>query len=193
MPKVEASVSMIDAASTASGAVGSLATATQPFRKLLSLMLSVAAACTAIVATGAPTDTRAKSAPPVTGAKTDDAEPLLDVAFENASANPFTALSDADLTRAVGRIDSFRPEERRALFTEVRRRMADRRGRIQVQQGFGRLVRRPDGTVVHLEVRKYRGEGRGERKFGSVMSGGERRPTDSDQPAPIVRVEDDAP
>lgn len=109
---------------------------------------------------------------------------------EPGRPNPFARYSDAALTEAAGNIQTFDPVQRRALFTELRRRMTEkgRRPRIKIEGQYGRVVRSSDGSVHMETVRIYqRGQGR---EFGSVNAARE-VPVPEQPPAnPVIRVED---
>lgn len=72
-----------------------------------------------------------------------------------ADSNPYAEYSDEQLTRVASEWESLGSEERRDFFLEMRRRM-DEHGRgqaipVEVRRRFGRTVRGPDGSVVHIE------------------------------------------
>ncbi len=72
-----------------------------------------------------------------------------------ADSNPYAEYSDEQLTRVASDWESLGSEERRDFFLEMRRRMAEHgRGQaipVEVRRRFGRTVRGPDGSVVHIE------------------------------------------
>ena len=72
-----------------------------------------------------------------------------------ADPNPYAEYSDDQLTRVAADWESLSSEERRDFFLEMRRRMAEHgRGQampVEVRRRFGRTVRGPDGSVVHIE------------------------------------------
>lgn len=72
-----------------------------------------------------------------------------------ADSNPYAEHSDDQLTRVAADWESLSSEERRDFFLEMRRRMAEHgRGQampVEVRRRFGRTVRGPDGSVVHIE------------------------------------------
>ena len=72
-----------------------------------------------------------------------------------ADANPYAEYSDDQLTGVAADWESLSSEERRDFFLEMRRRMAEHgRGQaipVEVRRRFGRTVRGPDGSVVHIE------------------------------------------
>ena len=79
----------------------------------------------------------------------------------DAGQNPFQAYSDQSLAEVAGRWETLARDERRAFFTEMRRRMLVNGIQppisIQAQRRFGRTIRRADGTVVRFEtVIQYR-------------------------------------
>lgn len=118
-----------------------------------------------------------------------------EVAF---AANPYAEHTDQELTSIAGSWETLSEDERRALLTEMRGRMAAKKGggddrviAIRTQRRYGRLVRQPDGSVVRVEtteqvVRYQRvpGDEAGDRAFGV---GFERRsgdaPTEPTAPA----------
>ena len=72
-----------------------------------------------------------------------------------ADSNPYAEYSDEQLTRVAADWEALGSEERRDFFLEMRRRMAEHgRGQaipVEVRRRFGRTVRGPDGSVVHIE------------------------------------------
>lgn len=72
-----------------------------------------------------------------------------------ADSNPYAEYSDDQLTRVAADWESLGSEARRDFFLEMRRRMAEHgRGQampVEVRRRFGRTVRGPDGSVVHIE------------------------------------------
>jgi len=72
-----------------------------------------------------------------------------------ANSNPYAEYSDEQLTRVAADWEALGSEERRDFFLEMRRRMAEHgRGQaipVEVRRRFGRTVRGPDGSVVHIE------------------------------------------
>ena len=75
-----------------------------------------------------------------------------------ADAPDFAEVSDAELEEHVGQWDDLSVDERRALLTEVHRRMlrAGKRPvlRIQGERRFGYRVQQPDGSIVEVERRE---------------------------------------
>ncbi len=72
-----------------------------------------------------------------------------------AVANPYAEHSDEELNRVASDWEALNSEERRDVFVEMRRRMAeDGRAQsmpVEVRRRFGRTIRRPDGSVVRIE------------------------------------------
>ena len=69
--------------------------------------------------------------------------------------NRYAAHSDAELTQVAGQWPALDKEARRDFFIEVRRRMGEN-GAVQTipvrgERRFGRVIRRPDGSVVRIE------------------------------------------
>jgi len=112
------------------------------------------------------------------------------------AANPYAEHSDQELTSIAADWETLSEEERRALLTEMRGRMAakkdDGEGRviaIRTQRRYGRLVRQPDGSLVRVEtteqVVQYRRVPEGEAGDRAFGVGFERRAGDvtADPPA----------
>ena len=76
----------------------------------------------------------------------------------SALGSELARISDADLQAQVGEWDNLSVDERRALLTEVHRRMlqAGKRPvmRIRGERRFGYRVQQPDGSVVEVEHRE---------------------------------------
>jgi hypothetical protein len=71
----------------------------------------------------------------------------------------YASRTDEELTKIAADWEQLSLDERRALLSEVRSRMADARVavpvvRIETQRRYGRIVRQPDGTVLHIERRE---------------------------------------
>jgi len=75
-----------------------------------------------------------------------------------ASPSSYASVSDTELQQHIGEWDHLSVDERRALLTEVHRRMirAGKRPvlRIQGERRFGYRVQQPDGSVVEIERRE---------------------------------------
>lgn len=75
-----------------------------------------------------------------------------------AAAVDYAEVSDAELQQHIGHWDDLSVDERRALLTEVHRRMirAGKRPvlRIQGERRFGYRVQKADGSVVEVERRE---------------------------------------
>ena len=75
-------------------------------------------------------------------------------------ADRYGSHTDEELTQIAGRWESLSTDERRAFFTEMRRRMADKGKQpiaVHAERRFGRVVRQPDGSLVRIEgVVRYR-------------------------------------
>jgi hypothetical protein len=74
-----------------------------------------------------------------------------------ARKNPYAARSDEELTVLAANWDALGQTERRALLTEMKRRMArkgDHSGviRIRTERRYGRIIRQPDGRVIRIET-----------------------------------------
>ncbi len=82
----------------------------------------------------------------------------------NVLAQPqYADQSDTQLTELTAQWEQLSTEERRALLTEVKSRMSAQRKqgitpvlRIRTQRRFGRTVRQPDGSLVHIETTHQR-------------------------------------
>jgi hypothetical protein len=73
------------------------------------------------------------------------------------ASSPYLDMTDEELTALTRAWDDLTHEERRALLTEVRSRMASgasERPMIQIktERRYGRVVQNPDGSVVHIET-----------------------------------------
>ena len=72
-----------------------------------------------------------------------------------AVASPYAEHSDEELNRVASDWEALSSEERRDVFVEMRRRMAeDGRAQsmpVEVRRRFGRTIRRADGSVVRIE------------------------------------------
>jgi hypothetical protein len=73
------------------------------------------------------------------------------------SKNPYGGHSDEELTALAASWDALGQHERRSLLTEMKRRMArkgDHSGviRIRTERRYGRIIRQPDGRVIHIET-----------------------------------------
>ncbi|NIP16167.1 MAG: hypothetical protein GWM88_16095 [Pseudomonadales bacterium] len=116
------------------------------------------------------------------------------------NANIYAAKSDQELTALAAQWESLDAEQRRALLTEVKMRMARQRGpdgtiRITFQRRYGRIIRNPDGSVVRIEtnVVRVRPGAEGNQTFGV---GFEQRASGSqpdEQSPPVITVKDPSP
>ncbi len=73
--------------------------------------------------------------------------------------NPYADLSDPELSKLTNHWEILSQEERRALLTEIRMRMAaasDERPIIEIksERRYGHTVQRADGTLIHIETRE---------------------------------------
>ena len=89
-----------------------------------------------------------------------NAEPTVETPEPQALPD-LSKISDARLTRMAAHWDRLPTEQRRALLREMKLRMARQQGRggapkIHAERRFGKLVRRPDGSVVRVETRVIR-------------------------------------
>ena len=115
-----------------------------------------------------------------------------------ADSNPYAEYSDEQLTRVASDWESLGSEERRDFFLEMRRRMAEHgRGQaipVEVRRRFGRTVRGPDGSVVHIEqvvrIRSRPPEASPEEGPDDYGKGFERRVEEAEDTvsAPVVKV-----
>lgn len=86
--------------------------------------------------------------------------------------NPYARYSDAELARVATHWQQLGTDARRDFFIEMRRRM-ERNGQsmaipVRVERRFGRIVRRPDGSVVRIErVIRIHGRGKAPAEYGS--------------------------
>ena len=84
---------------------------------------------------------------------------LLTITGPALADSPYAAATDDELTAAAAGWDELSRDERRALLTEVRGRMAESSTavpmlRIQRQRRYGRVIRQPDGSMLHIEQRE---------------------------------------
>jgi hypothetical protein len=88
---------------------------------------------------------------------------LVVIAFSLAglvqASSPYGEMTDEELTALTATFDDLSQEERRALLTEVRLRMASSRSehpviQIKSERRYGRVIQHPDGSVVHIETRE---------------------------------------
>lgn len=86
--------------------------------------------------------------------------------------NPYARHSDAELARVAAHWQQLDTDARRDFFIEMRRRM-ERNGQtmaipVRVERRFGRIVRRPDGSVVRIErVIRIHSRGKAPAEYGS--------------------------
>ncbi len=81
------------------------------------------------------------------------------VGADALAANPYADKTNQQLTLLTADLDDLSPEQRRALLTELRARMAassaDRQMiEIKTERRYGRIVQHSDGSVVHIETRE---------------------------------------
>ena len=126
----------------------------------------------------------------------------VDASVQAAAAKSFSGLSDQELTALLANeLDGMDAAHRRALFTEVKMRMARHNGqgrsiRLQTQRTYGkRVIRKRDGAVVRIQTQviRVRPTPGGSQSYGV---GFEERakaaePEASDAPAPPVRIVND--
>ena len=68
---------------------------------------------------------------------------------------PFEKYTDSQLSVVATEFESLSAVDRRALLTELRKRISDGRplkGRLRVEQKFGSIEARDDGTIVRMKV-----------------------------------------
>jgi len=68
---------------------------------------------------------------------------------------PFEKYTDSQLSVVASEFERLSAVDRRALLTELRKRISDGRplkGRLRVEQQFGSIEARDDGTIVHMKV-----------------------------------------
>lgn len=74
-----------------------------------------------------------------------------------AAEQPYREYSDQELTALAADWDSLDRHQRRALLTEMKLRMAHQRKgddvlHIRTERRYGRLIRKSDGRVIHIET-----------------------------------------
>ena len=97
-------------------------------------------------------------------AAANDVPPTTTAADPVAMSEDLSQRSDTELTALTAQWGSLSPSERRRLLAEVRGRMAAnkeaRRPKgVRVQRQYGRVVRKPDGSVVVTQVLRVRPSG----------------------------------
>lgn len=112
-----------------------------------------------VAAAGSPAETAVVGSPPAS-ALTQASAPAQGAAPAQAAAVPtYTDSSNQALTALAARWDSLNVHERRALLTEVRRRMALQGGnpagvlQIRSERRYGRIIRQPDGRLIRIETK----------------------------------------
>ena len=85
-------------------------------------------------------------------------------AWAESVENPYAKYTDEELTELASDWQSLSTEDRRDFFTEMRRRMATNGQKqsipVRAERRFGRIVRKPDGSVVRIEtVVQYHAQG----------------------------------
>lgn len=91
------------------------------------------------------------------GGVTAAAVPAADDDAVKAVVKPLSERSDAELTALAADWDALDRQERRALLTEMKLRMArqgDRRDviHIRTERRYGRLIRQADGRLIRIET-----------------------------------------
>lgn len=146
--------------------------------------------------------------------------PVSETGIENprSAGSLYAQESDLQLTELAAQWETLDKDQRRALLTEVKMRMASNKAEeplitIKTRRRYGRTIRRPDGSLVRIEtteqvLRYHRPTTPGDGKHAFGM-GFERRAADgpSDpnetksaepgtdapdlQPAPVITVSSD--
>jgi hypothetical protein len=117
-----------------------------------------------------------------------------------STPNVYAAKSDQELTALTAQWESLDVDQRRALLTEVKMRMARQRGpdgsiHVTFQRRYGRIIRNPDGSVVRIEtnVVRVRPGAASNQTYGvgfeQRASGGQQ---DAQSP-PVITVKDPSP
>ena len=71
---------------------------------------------------------------------------------------PFGKYTDSQIAVVASEFERLSAVDRRALLTELRKRISDGRplkGRIRVEQQFGSIEARDDGTIVHMKLTRH--------------------------------------
>ena len=113
-----------------------------------------------VAGAGSPAETAVVGSPSAP-ALTQASAPTQGAAPAQAAAVPtYTDSSNQALTALAARWDSLNVHERRALLTEVRRRMALQGGgnpsgvlQIRSERRYGRIIRQPDGRLIRIETK----------------------------------------
>lgn len=82
---------------------------------------------------------------------------VAEAAESAAASRAYGDRSDEELTALAASWDSLNKHQRRALLTEMKLRMARNSGRsgvirIRTERRYGRIIRQPDGRVIHIET-----------------------------------------
>ena len=134
------------------------------------------------------------------------AEPVSLETAERAAAElqpvsqPYVGKTDQELTELTAQWDDLSETERRALLIEVKSRMArgnNQEGviRILTRRRFGRIIRRPDGSVVRIEaeVVQIRPEQPAAESYGVGFEQRAARKEAEQETPPILTVKDPSP
>ena len=113
--------------------------------------------------------------------------------------NVYASKSDEELTTLAAQWETLDADQRRALLTEVKMRMARQRGpdgtiRITFQRRYGRIIRNPDGSVVRIEtnVVRVRPGPAGNQTYGVGFEQRRSGSQQEEQP-PVITVKDPSP
>lgn len=115
-------------------------------------------------------------------------------------SQPYVGKTDQELTELTAQWDDLSETERRALLIEVKSRMArgnNQEGviRILTRRRFGRIIRRPDGSVVRIEaeVVQIRPEQPAAESYGVGFEQRAARKEAAQETPPILTVKDPSP
>lgn len=124
--------------------------------------------------------------------------PSIAAGSEPVADRTYADKSDQELTALAARWDYLGEDEQRALLGEIKMRMARSRGpegalSIRTERRFGRIIRKPDGSVLHIQTRVVRVRPAGPSDTQTYGVGFERRAAErssEESMPPVITVKD---